>query len=127
MPRKPKFQEAASAMTTKNDYAITWPDLLTEPFKTVKGRAWTKVNKALGAALGVTESCGFALLLMVDAHLQNEDEIPAEVLNKFPSRVLSVTEFQKSITILRKKGLLGDPTKKLRRDQDEILGVFVPN
>lgn len=127
MPRKPKFQEAASAMTPKYDFAITWPDLLTEPFKSVKGRAWTKVNKTLGTALGVTESCVFALLLMVDAHLQNEDEIPAEVLNKFPTRVLSVSEFQKSITILRKKGLLGDPTKKLRRDRDEVLGTFVPN
>ena len=114
-------------MTPKYDFAITWPDLLTEPFKSVKGRAWTKVNKALGTALGVTEPSVFALLLMVDAHLQNEDEIPAEVLNKFPKRVLSVSEYQKSITILRKKGLLGDPTKKLRRDRDEVLGTFVPN
>lgn len=114
-------------MTVKNDYAITWPDLLTEPYKSVKGRAWTKVNKAIGAALGVTEPCVFALLMMVDAHLQNEDEIPAEVLNKFPTRVLSVGEFQKAIAILRKKGLLGDPTKKMRRDRDEVLGTFVPN
>ncbi|MFM7913603.1 MAG: hypothetical protein ACKO9W_15595, partial [Bacteroidota bacterium] len=28
---------------------------------------------------------------------------------------------------LRKKGLLGDATKKLRRDRDEVLGTFVPN
>ena len=114
-------------MTAKNDYAITWPDLLTEPFEPVKGRAWTKVNKTLGEALGLTEGSVFVLLLMVEAFLEGEDEIVEEVLNKFPTRVLSVGEYQKAIAILRKKGLLGDPTKKMRRDRDEVLGTFVPN
>ena len=114
-------------MTAKNDYAITWPDLLTEPFEPVKGRAWTKVNKTVGEALGLTEGSVFVLLLMVEAFLEGEDEIVEEVLNKFPTRVLSVGEYQKAIAILRKKGLLGDPTKKMRRDRDEVLGTFVPN
>lgn len=127
MPRKPKFQETASALTAKNDYAITWPDLLTEPFKSVKGRTWTRVQKSVGTVLEITEPNVFALLMMVEAYLQNEDEIPAEVLNKFPAGGLSVGEYQKSIVILRKKGLLGDPTKKLRRERDEVLGAYVPN
>ena len=127
MPKKPKFQEAASAMPTKNDYAITWPDVLTEPFKTVKGRAWTKVNKALGAALGVTEPCVFVLLMMVEAFLKNEDVIPAEILNKFPTGGLALEDFRRSIQILREKGLLGHPVERLRWDRDEILGAFAPN
>jgi len=113
-------------MTAKNDYAITWPDLLTEPFEPVKGRAWTKVNKTLGEALGLTEGSVFVLLLMVEAFLEGEDEIVEEVLNKFPSGSFGLGDFRRSFVVLQKKGLLGDPTRRLRRGRDGILGAFVP-
>jgi len=126
MSRKIKSQQEDSAMTAKNDYAITWPDLLTEPFEPVKGRAWTKVNKTVGEALGLTEGSVFVLLLMVEAFLEGEDEIVEEVLNKFPSGSFGLGDFRRSFVVLQKKGLLGDPTRRLRRGRDGILGAFVP-
>ena len=90
-------------MTAKNDYAITWPDLLTEPFEPVKGRAWTKVNKTVGEALGLTEGSVFVLLLMVEAFLEGEDEIVEEVLNKFPSGSFGLGDFRRSFVVLQKR------------------------
>ena len=129
MPRKSfRAIQETNPVCSKIDYHVQWPNLLTEPFDKPLGKTWTKTCRALSTALSLSDTSVFVLLMMVDAHLQADDEIPAEALGRWPKAGISLPDFKKLKEGLIRQGLLSEPGKpRLRREKNSGLSALVPH